>query len=363
MKLADFHYDLPPDRIAQEPVTPRDQSRLMVLTRNSAEITHRRFAQLPEFLKKGDVLVVNSTKVFPARLRGKKKTGGKIEVLLLNPLLSTRWRALVRGATQPTDLEFPEGLYARMTQRLAEGEWEIEFSKNHVREYLDRHGEMPLPPYIKREGAQSTDTARYQTVYAEQEGAVAAPTAGFHFTPELIETLRNKGVQILDIVLHVGWGTFRPVRTKEVEQHAMLPERYEVSEETATALNQARRENRRVIAVGTTATRTLESIVSPAGQYTAGSGESNLFIYPGYQFRGIDGLITNFHLPDSTPLLLACAFMNDSRDVERWSGRGVTPPRLNASTPPLVFSLRAPYLEAVREGYRFYSYGDAMFIQ
>jgi S-adenosylmethionine:tRNA ribosyltransferase-isomerase len=342
MKLVDFNYDLAPDRIAQEPVTPRDTSKLMVLDRKTGEIIHRRFRQVSEFLRPGDVLVTNTTKVFPARLRGKKKTGGKVEVLLVAPQ-GEMWKALVRGATRASDLVFPEGLEARMVERSNEGEWSLAFSSNHLREYLDRHGEMPLPPYIKRPVRRDADLARYQTVYAATEGAVAAPTAGFHFTPELLKTIQAQGVAVESIVLHVGWGTFRPVRTETVEEHTMLPETYEVAESTARVLNQAREEKRRIIAVGTTSVRTLETVCDPAGHFRSGRGQADLYIYPGYTFKAVDGLVTNFHLPDSTPLLLACAFFGYD--------------------PKNPFSLRPAYEEAILQGYRFYSYGDAMFIQ
>jgi S-adenosylmethionine:tRNA ribosyltransferase-isomerase len=347
MKLVQFHYDLPPEAIAQEPIALRDHSKLLVLDRQTGRMTHKLFYEIGEFLRPGDVLVTNATKVFPARLRGKKITGGKVEALLLESKRGDgkSWRALIRGATQATDLRFPEDLSARMVRRLSEGEWEIQFSHNSLRSYLDRHGEMPLPPYIKRPMSQrcDMDLERYQTVYAKSEGAVAAPTAGFHFTDNLLKKLQTKGVQVQPIILHVGWGTFRPVRTENVEAHKMLPEHYVVLEEVARALNKAREEGRRIIAVGTTAVRTLETICDAAGQFHSGQGESELFIYPGYRFKAVDALITNFHLPDSTPLLLASAFYG--------------------GTPDDPFSLRKPYAEAIREKYRFYSYGDAMFIQ
>jgi S-adenosylmethionine:tRNA ribosyltransferase-isomerase len=230
-----------------------------------------------------------------------------------------------------------------MIERLADGEWILKFSSNHLRSYLDQHGEMPLPPYIKRPSPRAADLNRYQTVYAEKEGAVAAPTAGFHFTPQLFERIHTKGVMVRSLVLHVGWGTFRPVRAGRIEDHQMLPEAYEVSELVVRDLNQARREGRRIVAVGTTAVRTLETVCDAAGIFHAGRGSAELFIYPGYRFKAVDALITNFHLPDSTPLLLACAFYGGN--------------------PSIPFSLRFAYEEAIREGYRFYSYGDAMFIQ
>jgi len=345
MKLEQFHYDLPAGAIAQEPVAPRDHSKLMVLDRRTGGIVHNRFSALGEYLRPGDVLVTNVTKVFPARLRGKKKTGGKIEVLLLGAAQAggETWRALVRGTTKPTELHFPEQLSAKMGRRLSEGEWEIHFSHNSLRRYLDRHGEMPLPPYIKRPAPRASDLARYQTVYAGTEGAVAAPTAGFHFTEELLKKIKSKGVTVLSIILHVGWGTFRPVRSEHIEAHEMLPESYEVSETVAGELRRARAEGRRIVAVGTTVVRTLETVSDTGGICRAGQGESSLYIYPGYHFKAVDALITNFHLPDSTPLLLACAFYGHR--------------------PSDPFSLKDAYAEAIRENYRFYSYGDAMFIQ
>jgi S-adenosylmethionine:tRNA ribosyltransferase-isomerase len=348
VKRSEFRFTLPPERIAQEPVSPRDRSRLLVLSRNSGRIEHRRFFELADILQPGDIIVVNATRVFPARLKGRKKSGGKVELLLLEETASPRrllqWHALVRGTNRPSDLEFPEGLTATLEKRLENGEWLVQFGSNSLRSYLDRHGAVPLPPYIKRAVKNPADRAAYQTVYAKSEGAVAAPTAGFHFTPEGMEHLRSKGISFVEIVLHVGWGTFRPLRAETVEEHRMLPERYEVSAESAQKLTEARREKRRIVAVGTTTVRTLESVVRPDGRFQAGTGETDLFIFPGYRFRAVDALITNFHLPDSTPLLLACAFY--AQGSER---------------PP--FSLKPVYDEAIREGYRFYSYGDAMLIQ
>ncbi len=357
MKLSDFHYDLPAARIAQMPVTPRDQSKLMVLDRSSSRLEHRRFADIVDYLKPGDVLVTNNTKVFPARLRGKKKTGGKVEVLLVSSQ-GNRWKALVRGATRPSELLFPEELHARMGERSLEGEWMLDFSSNHLREYLEHHGEMPLPPYIRRPMSQGFDRERYQTVYAEKEGAVAAPTAGFHFTAELLEKIRAKGVLVQSIVLHVGWGTFRPVRAETIENHVMLPEAYDVSKATARELNRARQERRRIIAVGTTAVRTLETVCDSEGVFHSGKGDAGLFIYPGYRFKAIDALITNFHLSDSTPLLLACAFYACPHPTLSLKGEGQAQPGVREP-----FSLKHAYEEAIRLDYRFYSYGDAMFIQ
>jgi S-adenosylmethionine:tRNA ribosyltransferase-isomerase len=378
MNLSDFHYDLPPGFIAQEPETPRDRAKLMVVPLGGGAVKHVLFRDLPDFLRAGDVLVLNKTRVFPARLRGTKKTGGKVEVLLLkaftftpSPALraadmgagegrgeGTYWKALVRGANKPAELYFAGGLNAKMVKRCDDGEWLLEFSSANVREILDRQGEMPLPPYIKRPhsrtlllegggskgGGDSFDRERYQTVFAKDEGSVAAPTAGFHFTPELLDRLRLKGIRIVEIVLHVGWGTFRPVRVEQIEKHRMLPESYDLSKEAAGILNEARAENRRIIAVGTTVVRSLESSLDKEGHFIPQQRETNLFIYPGYDFRVINGLITNFHLPDSTPLLLANAFYSD---------RG-------PANVPFPFSLKHAYMDAIREHYRFYSYGDAM---
>ncbi len=378
MKLADFHYDLPAGAIAQEPLSQRDESRLMVLDRSTSTIQHHHFKNLVDLLKAGDVLVLNATKVFPARLRGKKSSGGKIELLLIEPQ-GDGWKALVRGTTKKAALEFPEGLKGTMEERLSEGEWRVHFSSNHIHDYLERHGEMPLPPYIKRPAPRASDLARYQTVYAADQGAIAAPTAGFHFTDTLLAALRAKGIEIETIVLHVGWGTFRPVRVEDVEQHRMLPETYEVSARAAEKLNAARRESRRIIAVGTTVVRTLESSCDKNGVFQAGKGQADLFIYPGYHFKAPDALITNFHLPDSTPLFLASAFYSQAPSPSedgRGRGEGKVVPssqpspvasagRRSPDSPalPPVFSLRRAYEAAIHEGYRFYSYGDAMFIQ
>ncbi len=365
MKLQDFHYDVPAGTIAQAPVSPRDHSRLMVLDRNQGTLNHDYFFGLDEHLRPGDLLVTNATKVFPARLRGTKVSGGKVEVLLLAQE-DASWKALVRGATQKTTLQFPEGLRAEMSERLAEGEWRLMFSSNHIRSYLDRHGEMPLPPYIKRNSVNLADVERYQTVYARTEGAVAAPTAGFHFTEDLLRRLTSRGIETTSLVLHVGWGTFRPVRTKTIEEHPMLSEMYEVSADTAKALNRAKQEGRRLIAVGTTVTRTLETICDASGTFSSGRGEAKLYIYPGYRFKAVDALITNFHLPGSTPLLLACAFYSDRTGVTGYRSIGVradvTPIPRNSDTPIPPFSLRPAYEVAIQRGYRFYSYGDAMLI-
>jgi len=349
MKLSDFFYDLPADRIAQQPLEQRDHSKLMVLSRQAQTIEHCHFFDLPNYLQSGDVLVLNETKVFPARLRGQKKSGGKVEVLLLQPQKNPKqWTALVRGATKPSELQFPEQWTATMTDRQTNGEWLLSFSNDGLEDYLDIHGEMPLPPYIRKGHAEQPDRMHYQTVFAKELGAVAAPTAGFHFTDLLIDRLKEKGVQIETITLHVGWGTFRPIRSEHVEDHPMLPEFCKVAKPTAERLTQAKKEGRRVIAVGTTVTRTLETISEKKEEqilFHPFEGQATLFIYPGYSFKALDGLITNFHLPDSTPLVLACAFYSMGRKT---------------SKDP--FSLREAYLSAIQSAYRFYSYGDAMMI-
>ena len=341
MKLSEFYYDLPEAQIAQKPMEPRDHSRLLVVHRAAGELEHRSFFQIEEYLQPGDVLVMNSTKVVPARLRGKKRTGGKVEALLIAKSAddSQTWRALVRGSMKPVDILFPEGMVARMERSAHEGEWLLHFSTNSIRSYLDRHGEMPLPPYIKRPQVSGEDIERYQTVFAKTEGAVAAPTAGFHFTHELLRRLKMKGVELVELTLHVGWGTFRPIRTESIEEHRMLPEYYSVSSSASAVLNLAKSDHRRIVAVGTTTVRTLETIANASGQFTPGEGETNLFIYPGYAFKAVGALITNFHLPDSTPLLLANAFYADK--AKRTDS----------------FPLRPAYKEAIREGYRFYSWG------
>ncbi|MDI6869970.1 MAG: tRNA preQ1(34) S-adenosylmethionine ribosyltransferase-isomerase QueA [Bacillota bacterium] len=346
MKVADFDYHLPPELIAQAPAEPRDASRLLVVERATGELRHRRFREIGEFLHPGDLLVLNDTRVIRARLFGRKEpSGGKVEVFLLRRLPGgeERWEVLVRPGKRVRPgaaLAFGEGeLRGLVTGEGAEGKREIAFTSGdgHPAGWLERLGEVPLPPYITQPLA---DGERYQTVYARREGSVAAPTAGLHFTPELLKKLAARGVRQAWLTLHVGLGTFRPVQTETVEEHVMHSEYYELPAETASAVNAARRQGNRVVAVGTTACRTLETAARAAGEggeLEAGEGWTDLFIYPGYRFRVVDLLLTNFHLPRSTLLLLVCAF----------AGR------------ELVF--RA-YAEAIRERYRFYSFGDAMLI-
>lgn len=339
MKVADFDYDLPQELIAQHPLEPRDSSRLMVLDRQTQTIEHHIFHELPRFLRAGDVLVLNNTRVIPARLIGEKQeTQAKIELLLLKRLEQDIWEVLVKPGKRLKVgqwVSFGGGaLTAELLEILPDGNRRVRFSYQGVfEEVLDRLGTMPLPPYITE---QLDDQERYQTVYAQERGSAAAPTAGLHFTPELLSALKEQGVEIVDILLHVGLGTFRPVKVEDVDQHKMHSEYYRVTKEAAEEINRAKAEGRRVIAVGTTVIRTLETAGS-TGTLQAGEGWTNIFIYPGYTFKIADALITNFHFPRSTLLMLVSAFAD--RD----------------------FIIRA-YQLAVRERYRFYSFGDAMLI-
>jgi S-adenosylmethionine:tRNA ribosyltransferase-isomerase len=342
LRPSDFHFDLPPDRIAQTPAVPRDHARLMVLEREGGRIHHARFDTIGAWLRSGDLLVVNDTRVIPARVYGRKDTGGWIEALLVEELAGGAWRALVRGRGRLEEgraVHF-DGAHARLRQRLGGGEWVLAFDPPDVRSLLERCGRMPLPPYIARpregDSLAEQDHEWYQTVFARHPGAIAAPTAGLHFTPELLARLRTDGVEAVAVTLHVGPGTFRPVKVEDLAHHRMDAEAYDVSGAVAVRLTAARAEGRRVIAVGTTATRTLETVWED-GRYRAGSGRTGLFIHPPYPFRAIDALLTNFHLPEGTPIMLAAAFAGRERLLEA-------------------------YRAAVAEGYRFFSYGDAMLI-
>ncbi len=333
MKTSDFDYHLPEEKIAYRPLGERENSRLMVLDRGEGKISHRRFFELPGILKAGDLLVLNNTRVIPARLIGKRASGDRIEVLLVERHDERRWGCLVRNPKNNLEIEFERGVKGRLL-RNGSREWLIEFKEKT--DYLDGIGSMPLPPYIKREPDEK-DRVSYQTVYAKNEGAIAAPTAGLHFTPELLGRLQEGGVETAYVTLHVGIGTFKPVKTENIEQHEMHAEYREVPGETAGAVNDAKARGRRVIAVGTTVMRTLESSVDESGEVVKTSGPTGLFICPGFRFRVVDALITNFHLPRSTLLMLVSAF----------AGR--------------EFIFQA-YEEAKEAGYRFLSYGDAMFI-
>ena len=340
MKTSDFYYDLPKELIAQDPLRDRSASRLMVLDRVSGEITHRHFHEITEYLNPGDCLVINDTKVIPARLYGRREeTGGAVEVLLLRRIDADTWETLVRPgkkARPGEKLVFgDESLRGEVIDVVEEGNRLIRFSYEGIfEEVLDRLGEMPLPPYITHK---LEDRSRYNTVYARHEGSAAAPTAGLHFTPELLQQVEDMGVNIARVTLHVGLGTFRPVKVEDVTQHHMHSEFYVISEEAAETVNRTKEAGGRIISVGTTSTRTLESAADEDGRIHPCSGWTEIFIYPGYRFKCIDGLITNFHLPESTLLMLVSALAGKEHIM-------------NA------------YEEAIRERYRFFSFGDAMFI-
>uniref|UniRef100_A0A7C3RW57 S-adenosylmethionine:tRNA ribosyltransferase-isomerase n=1 Tax=Dictyoglomus thermophilum TaxID=14 RepID=A0A7C3RW57_DICTH len=336
LKLSDYDYYLPEELIAQEPAEPRDSSKLMVVDRSTGDISIHIFRDIKNFLKKGDVLVLNNTKVVPARIYGKKETGAKIEILLLKKTADKEYEALIKPGKRAkigSKIFFEKDIYAEVIERNMEGIFVLRFSQDNIESILPEIGEVPLPPYIKKP---IKDPNRYQTVYAEKEGAVAAPTAGLHFTPELLENLKNMGVEILYVTLHVGLGTFKPVVVEDITQHKLEPEYFELSEDVAYRINKAKEEGRRVIAVGTTVTRVLEA-QGRSGRVESGKGLVSLFIYPGFEFRILEGLITNFHLPKSTLLMLVAAFMG--YDL-----------------------MKKAYQKAIDERLRFYSFGDAMFI-
>ncbi len=339
MKLSDFMYDLPEERIAQTPVEPRDHSRLMVLHRDTHAIEHRHFYDVIDYLNPGDVLVVNETKVIPARLYGVRSGGGVCEVLLLKQLGPKRWETLVRPGKKlkpGAEVSFGGGrLKATMVETTEIGGRIVDFAcEGSFEAALDELGEMPLPPYIHERLA---DRDRYQTVYARQQGSAAAPTAGLHFTPELMERIRARGVEIVPVLLHVGLGTFRPVRVENIEEHHMHTEYFEVTPEAAEKINAARERGGRIVAVGTTSVRTLESAAGDDGRLLPMRGETDIFIKPGYRARMVDALITNFHLPGSTLIMLVSALYDREH-------------------------ILAAYGEAVKDGYRFFSFGDAMLI-
>ncbi|MDE2142089.1 MAG: tRNA preQ1(34) S-adenosylmethionine ribosyltransferase-isomerase QueA [Elusimicrobia bacterium] len=338
MPVADYDYEYPEELIASAPAEPRDSSRLLVLDRASGRVEHAVFRELPRFLAPGDCLVLNRTKVMPCRLIGRKSTGGKADLLLVKELGPASWTALASGFKTGQTLAFEGGLTARVEGLTAEGEYRLTFSAADVRPYLAEHGLPPLPPYIaKKRVASREDAARYQTVYARDEGSIAAPTAGLHFTPGLLEALRGRGVETAWVTLHVGRGTFRPIAGEDASLHVMLPERFEVDAAEAEKMRGAKARGGRLIAVGTTATRTLETMGARPEGLSGCSGESSLYIVPGYSFRAVDALITNFHLPRSTPLMLAGAFAGRER-------------------------LLAAYREAVSLRYRLFSFGDATLI-
>lgn len=341
MTTKDFYYDLPDELIAQTPLDDRTASRLMVVGKDTGEISHRHFYDILEYLNEGDCLVMNNTRVIPARLYGVKEgSGGKIEFLLLRRLELDKWEVILRPgkkAKPGSRFEFGGGLLrAEILEVIEDGNRIVRFEYDGVwEEILDKLGEMPLPPYIKEK---LTDRERYQTVYSKIEGSAAAPTAGLHFTNELIEKIKAKGVEIAYLTLHVGLGTFRPVSVENVEEHLMHSEYYQVTKEAADKINETRKNGGRIIAVGTTSVRTLETVADENGRMTSASGDTSIFIYPGYKFKAVDALITNFHLPESTLLMLVSALAGKDN----------------------IFNA---YNTAVSEKYRFFSFGDAMFIK
>ena len=340
MKTADFYIDLPQELIAQDPLEDRSSSRLMVLDRKTGEIEHHIFKEVIDYLNPGDCLVVNNTKVIPARLFGSKEgTEAKIEILLLKRKENDVWETLVKPgkkAKPGTRISFGDGLLTgEVIDVVEEGNRLIKFTYDGIfEEILDQLGQMPLPPYITH---QLKDKNRYQTVYAKHDGSAAAPTAGLHFTPELLEAIKAKGVNIAHVTLHVGLGTFRPVKVEDVTNHHMHSEFYIVEEDQAKLINETKQRGGKIVSVGTTSCRTLESATDDQGVLHAGSGWTDIFIYPGYQFKMIDRLITNFHLPESTLLMLVSALAGKD-------------------------NIMAAYEEAVKERYRFFSFGDAMMI-
>ena len=339
MKTSDFYYDLPEELIAQTPVYPRDSSRLLVYDRSKDEVLHKHFYDIKQFLKKGDLLVRNNTKVLPARMFGYTQNGGKVEILLLKRFNLTEWEVLVKPgkkARPKAKLVISEELSLEVLSTIEEsGSRRVKFSYDGVfEEIISRLGEMPLPPYITEK---LKDQERYQTVYAKVDGSAAAPTAGLHFTDSLLKELEEMGVEIADVLLHVGLGTFRPVKTDDILSHHMHSEYYEIDEASAEKINKAKREGRRIIAVGTTSVRTLESASDENGFVKPVKANTEIFIYPSYKFKCVDALITNFHLPESTLIMLVSALMGREKTLEL-------------------------YETAVKERYRFFSFGDSMLV-
>lgn len=343
MKLSDFDYYLPDQLIAQHPAAKREASRMLTVDRATQAFGDDEFAKFPHRLRQGDVMVLNNTKVFPARLLGVSDTGAKVEIFLVNKLDDVSWRALARPARRlkaGKRISFGNELKGVITRHTSDGHVEISFDfDDDFYDVLERVGSTPLPPYIKREGPPgSDDTERYQTVFARHRGAIAAPTAGLHFTKAVLEEIKASGVETTEITLHVGYGTFEPVRTDDLSRHAVLPERYEIGPASADVLEAARKDNRRVVAVGTTTTRALESSLATHGSIKSGEAIANLTIIPGYKFRAVDALLTNFHLPRSSLLILVSTFGGHELIMKA-------------------------YKHAVAARYRFYSYGDCMFIE
>ena len=342
MLISDFDFELPENLIAQEPLHKRDNSRMLVLNRTEQTITDAHFYDFTKYIKSGDVIVLNNTKVFPARLFGETETGAKVEIFLVKKIENEKWETMARPAKRlktGKKILFNEKLTANVLEKNEEGRVILEFyADGDFDSILDEIGKTPLPPYIKRENDDfDKDRARYQTVFASERGAIAAPTAGLHFTPQILEELKNIGATVCEITLHVGYGTFEPVRARDLSAHKVLPENYEISSQTAEILNRAKTENRRIIAIGTTTTRCLESCAGRHGKFAAEKSAADLTITPGYEFKAVSAMLTNFHLPKSSLLVLVSTFAGHR------------------------FIMNA-YAHAVAENYRFYSYGDCMFI-
>lgn len=340
MRLDDFDYRLPDELIASEPLADRAASRMLHLDREKGSLSDRQFIDLPSVLREGDVLVLNNTKVFPARLVGQTETGGAVELLLEEELDGGSWSALAKPAKRlrpGKKISFSNRLSCEVVERINEGHFRIVFGTPDVWSAAEAVGHIPLPHYIKRP-ENDADRERYQTVFARERGAIAAPTAGLHFTQSIIEQVRQAGVEIVELTLHVGYGTFEPVRVDDISQHQVLPERYELSGDAADQLNFARSEGRRIVAVGTTTSRALESAIGDEGRFVPQKTRTSLTVAPGYRFRGVDAMITNFHLPKSSLLILVSTFGGHELIMES-------------------------YRHAVRSRYRFYSYGDCMLIE
>jgi S-adenosylmethionine:tRNA ribosyltransferase-isomerase len=342
MLITEFDYELPEELIAQEPLEKRENSKMLVVNRAGESFRDEQFFNFPKFLKKTDVIVLNNTKVFPARLFGVSETGARVEIFLVRELENQIWETLARPARRlkiGKKIIFGKNLSAEVLEKSVEGRVFVRFAADgDFDTLLDEIGKTPLPPYIKREeGTLDKDRERYQTVFAREKGAIAAPTAGLHFTPAILEEIKNLGVTVAEITLHVGYGTFEPVRVSDLSEHKVMPERFEITEDAAAILNEAKAENRRIIAIGTTTTRALESAAQENGKIMAGKRLADLTITPGYKFKIVDGLLTNFHLPQSSLLVLVSTFAGHE----------------------LIMN---SYRHAVRSRYRFYSYGDCMFI-
>ncbi|MDQ3634103.1 MAG: tRNA preQ1(34) S-adenosylmethionine ribosyltransferase-isomerase QueA [Acidobacteriota bacterium] len=342
MQISEFDYELPEELIAQNPLEKREISRMLVANYFEKTLKDEQFFNFPKYLRKGDVIVLNNTKVFPARLFGQSETGAKVELFLVEEIENKIWETLARPAKRlktGKKIIFSEDLSAEVLEKTLDGRVVVKFQcSNSFDEIVDRIGNTPLPPYIKRdEDNLDKDRKRYQTVYAKKRGAIAAPTAGLHFTPEILDEIKSRGVEITEITLHVGYGTFEPVRVENLSEHKVMAEKFEISPESAEILNFAKSQNRRIIAIGTTTTRALETTVSKNNMFLSGRQTADLTITPGYKFKAIDGLLTNFHLPKSSLLVLVSTFGGYNFIMKN-------------------------YKHAVREKYRFYSYGDCMLI-